>query len=623
MTFLNLKERIEHIPFTELSKTFQDVVTFTKQLGIGFIWIDSLCIVQDDPVVLKACQDPYVSFHQDVRHIKLKKDYIPGFGDSADLVVVGGRRDATEAQMLRMGYLSWTTSYLACLENKDHVRRFDVKPRFRIVGSVNRPCLSLHDLRQLNNCGERHQIPFARQGADMDVQIDFTRPDQPTKLFKRPIVVEVIGAGFDKPADTRFFNLRFPRIQKVHGDRPFQDALSFAEYQRLAEESRASTEDEDEDGRIMKGWLTKLGASGDDNGDNHDRMAENDDDLASPDQTTETTSSSSDTESQSIPPFESIIDLLSTQLELKEPNGNSADFHETSQNWKCYDVDASITVNRLTKSQTQNVIEIADSQPDSRASTTVSCKRKISGRMWKEISPPQERLKRRRQTPDHPVEDAQLSISYDIKCAAANGRSSDCHTSHYLDPTQSDQGNNQSLSASAMPILSDDTNAQTNQFSAKARDFVSKIEMPILVCGSFKTYCSALNQLRLDLYRELAASFTFCLSLFVNSIQASCMQHASPCGNRPCWRVAVVGWEGHRSFFAEIEALVAMIEQTNAQRVDFHLLFADGSLFESLAKDDSAQWAAAIKGYLRYEEGRVDQIIYGDRFSSDFLHSIL
>ena len=31
--------------------------------------------------------------------------------------------------------------------------------------------------------------------------------------FKKPLVIEVIGAGFDKPADARSFTLRFPRIQ--------------------------------------------------------------------------------------------------------------------------------------------------------------------------------------------------------------------------------------------------------------------------------------------------------------------------------------------------------------------------------------------------------------------------
>lgn len=31
-----------------LSETFQDAITLTRQLRVQYIWIDSLCIVQDD-----------------------------------------------------------------------------------------------------------------------------------------------------------------------------------------------------------------------------------------------------------------------------------------------------------------------------------------------------------------------------------------------------------------------------------------------------------------------------------------------------------------------------------------------------------------------------------------------
>ena len=44
-TLERFQKRIE---FQELPKTFQDAVTVTRQLGIRFLWIDSLCIVQDD-----------------------------------------------------------------------------------------------------------------------------------------------------------------------------------------------------------------------------------------------------------------------------------------------------------------------------------------------------------------------------------------------------------------------------------------------------------------------------------------------------------------------------------------------------------------------------------------------
>jgi hypothetical protein len=36
------------IPWSTLSKTFREASILTRELGIGYIWIDSLCIVQDD-----------------------------------------------------------------------------------------------------------------------------------------------------------------------------------------------------------------------------------------------------------------------------------------------------------------------------------------------------------------------------------------------------------------------------------------------------------------------------------------------------------------------------------------------------------------------------------------------
>ncbi|KAI1390762.1 heterokaryon incompatibility protein-domain-containing protein [Hypoxylon trugodes] len=37
------------IPFAELPRTFQDAVVITRQLGFRYLWIDSLCIIQDSP----------------------------------------------------------------------------------------------------------------------------------------------------------------------------------------------------------------------------------------------------------------------------------------------------------------------------------------------------------------------------------------------------------------------------------------------------------------------------------------------------------------------------------------------------------------------------------------------
>jgi hypothetical protein len=43
-----LESRRERIPFALLTKTFQDAVVFTRRLGVRYLWIDAMCIIQED-----------------------------------------------------------------------------------------------------------------------------------------------------------------------------------------------------------------------------------------------------------------------------------------------------------------------------------------------------------------------------------------------------------------------------------------------------------------------------------------------------------------------------------------------------------------------------------------------
>ncbi|KAH7002564.1 heterokaryon incompatibility protein-domain-containing protein [Ilyonectria destructans] len=46
-TIATLEDRLSLIPWSSLCVTFQDAITITRRLGIKYLWIDSLCIIQD------------------------------------------------------------------------------------------------------------------------------------------------------------------------------------------------------------------------------------------------------------------------------------------------------------------------------------------------------------------------------------------------------------------------------------------------------------------------------------------------------------------------------------------------------------------------------------------------
>lgn len=50
----NLAENLQEIRWSSFPKTFQDAALFSKKLGIGYIWVDSVCIIQGDDANAKA-----------------------------------------------------------------------------------------------------------------------------------------------------------------------------------------------------------------------------------------------------------------------------------------------------------------------------------------------------------------------------------------------------------------------------------------------------------------------------------------------------------------------------------------------------------------------------------------
>jgi DNA ligase-4 len=197
--------------------------------------------------VLKGCEDPYFSFNGRKPFIKLKKDYIPGLGDTTDFAIIGGRRDAGDERELGIGSLWWTSFYIGCVENTDEVCRSDAKPRVRIIDTIGIHGISKENITHLNRHGYFRRVPFAKSRPEFDVLLESSRRLQPVELFSRPFIVEVVGAGFDKPANSPYFTLRFPRVLKIHDDRQSGDIVGFQEMQEMARRCLEVPDNEEEE----------------------------------------------------------------------------------------------------------------------------------------------------------------------------------------------------------------------------------------------------------------------------------------------------------------------------------------------------------------------------------------
>lgn len=213
------------------------------------------CITQrHEGFVLKSCRDPYFSCTSSINGIKLKKDYITKMGDIADVVLVSARLDSKAKRDLGHGELKWNTFYMACLENKHEVVRFDAKPTFRMIGEVS--FMPEHEMEYLNARGEILAMPFSPSSDHMDISIDTKQTKAPDVLFKTPFVVEIMGSGYERAPNATYWTLRHPRLHKLHGDRTITDTVSFSELQDMAK--TAQTAPDDATSQEDREWIAKL-----------------------------------------------------------------------------------------------------------------------------------------------------------------------------------------------------------------------------------------------------------------------------------------------------------------------------------------------------------------------------
>ena len=215
-------------------------------------------------LVLKACCDPYIDpTGETAQYVKLKKDYIPGLGDSVDLLVIGGRSDLVVVQTLKLLLGSWTTFFLACRKLDEDSSDAHVRAHFQLVGQVSPPSISSRDLRLLNTQSRLSQVPFSCGSEGNRIVTELRSRALPTHLFRQPVVVEVIGAGFDRPRNAQYLTLRFPRVVMIHSDQSVHDVVDFVKYQRLVQ----ATMQVDHGLSTYGAWLCQLDNDSDDSQD--------------------------------------------------------------------------------------------------------------------------------------------------------------------------------------------------------------------------------------------------------------------------------------------------------------------------------------------------------------------
>ena len=194
--------------------------------------------------VLKPIDEPYINFEYQVPGeylscwIKLKKDKVPGLGDTAEFTVIGAQYNPIEAERLVFLNLPWTTFFIGCLLNKSDVLRLESKPNLRIVDSLN-DGINSQDMEKLCQLGKFHALLVTSPEVHDTFDFSFITAslNKMDVIFTRPFIFEVKGTGFDKPSNSEHFALRFPRVVKIHWDRDFKESVGFYELQDMAKEA--------------------------------------------------------------------------------------------------------------------------------------------------------------------------------------------------------------------------------------------------------------------------------------------------------------------------------------------------------------------------------------------------
>ncbi|GAP90534.2 putative ATP dependent DNA ligase domain-containing protein [Rosellinia necatrix] len=241
----------ELVPRTTIDTSRPSAVPILRELF-------AQCISSRGEGLVVKPDEPYFDFSTTMRrfgccNIKLKKDYIQGWGDVGDFAAVGASYDAAKAREYNLPNVKWTHFFIGCLENSDQARAKTEMPRFRVTNVVEltRPMLSTF-------WAQRSPI-FVPYEDNTSIRLSYrgiVLTKKPTVIFPCPLVFDMRCFGFDKEPNTNFWSMRFPQVGKIHRDRSYLDTIAFSKLQQIA--AAAVNIPEERDSQEMRQWITAL-----------------------------------------------------------------------------------------------------------------------------------------------------------------------------------------------------------------------------------------------------------------------------------------------------------------------------------------------------------------------------
>ncbi|KAJ7126560.1 hypothetical protein C8R43DRAFT_1134885 [Mycena crocata] len=192
----------------------------------------------EEGLVLKAGEAGY----NDRRFpwVKLKKDYIPGYGDCVDLLVLGASWEKERGRELRVAPNTYTTFYLGGLHNAEELERNpSSRPHFHIYFTAAYG-LSREQLEELNFLLKSSDYtPYNPSAPPSALPYTYSMLPglvPPTMLLHEPLLGELFGAGFTKSPRSRHYELRFPRLTKIFraSERSWRDAINLQNLHKVA-----------------------------------------------------------------------------------------------------------------------------------------------------------------------------------------------------------------------------------------------------------------------------------------------------------------------------------------------------------------------------------------------------